>query len=590
MIGVYKNWDITIDNEVRYVFDTLLNTLGVSYIISSDYEELIKINPLVIINYGDKPLLPNTRDIIIVNIPCSKEFVSLRSILKSNLAKEESKNYLEEISTLENKFLGRILNKVIHLEEYLSSDEICFQKHIFSSQEEEEVAIIEISIDIIASTFHLLICQEQIFSLKRDFHEKRFSTYSMLYNYNLITKPLINIYIKLLQQIFLYCAKRKNQILIQKWYWPERENFAVCLTHDVDHIHKWKLWTRGIKEILAGGMKFKYQWIKNGILEVYNLLVYKNPYWDFDKIVKLEKQYGYLSSFYLLADNSTYKIKSKKLVNTIRKINEQGYEIGLHGSYNSCVSYDTLLSEKKIIEKILKHTVIGIRQHFLRFEPYITWQLYSKLGLKYDTSIGYPDQIGFRIGGGFPFYLYDIQQNKKLPTLELPLTIMDGTLFDYQKYSIDEAFNNVKIILETTKRYNGLAVLLWHHGVFDERYHPGWGKVYEMILDWLYNNNAYVCLGKDVTYWWEMRDSVRLIEERNEKDRREWKYVSNMPIKENFSFKLTNIMPEDINRIEMLNGIKFNIYPLSETECMLTTKQQSKEILIKVSKDLPEKK
>ncbi|MEW6620711.1 MAG: polysaccharide deacetylase family protein [bacterium] len=568
MIGIYKNWDSAIDNEITYVFEILLNTIGISYVVSSNHKELIKTNPLLIINYGDS--LPNCLEKtgIIVNIPCSQEFISLRSLFKSKLDKDKTQSYWQEIVTLENKFLSEILKKIT----YLDAENLCFDNDILSTRQQGNVTIIDIKIDIIASTFYLVTCQEQILSLKRDIHDRFLSSYSMLDK--LVETPIVSIYLTFLQQIFLYCAKRQKEVLVQKWYWPEGRISAVCLTHDVDDIQKWKLWEKGIREIIVGTLKCKYQWIQNGILEIYNCLRYEDPYWNFEKIVRLEKQYGYLSSFYLLADNSTYKIRNKKLKNIVKEISQQGFEIGLHASYDSYNRHNQVLCEKKRVEKISSYPINGIRGHYLRFNPEVTWQVYTEAGFEYDTTVGYADHEGFRTGCSFPLYLYHIKENKKLPLIELPLIIMDTTLFTYQKYSPDEALTNIKRLLEMAKNYNGLGIILWHQQGFNEKENPGRERIYEEILEWLSENKIYVRLCQDIIQWWKRREAVRIIKE----DRFEYRCISDILIERDFSFKLSNINLKNL----AIEGVKCDLHPLSETECMLITKEATKEFLIKV--------
>jgi hypothetical protein len=48
----------------------------------------------------------------------------------------------------------------------------------------------------------------------------------------------------------------------------------------------------------------------------------------------------------------------------------------------------------------------------------------------YDTTFGYNDLVGFRNGMCYPFRPYNLNTASEVNILEIPLALMDGTLFD----------------------------------------------------------------------------------------------------------------------------------------------------------------
>jgi hypothetical protein len=65
---------------------------------------------------------------------------------------------------------------------------------------------------------------------------------------------------------------------------------------------------------------------------------------------------------------------------------------------------------------------------------------------------------------------------------EVPLMVMDGTLFSYQRYSIEKAFSACESLLEEVQKFGGVFTVLWHNSFFDEDTYPGITKFYETLL------------------------------------------------------------------------------------------------------------
>ena len=139
--------------------------------------------------------------------------------------------------------------------------------------------------------------------------------------------------------------------------------------------------------------------------------------------------------------------------------------------------------EKERLGKVSGKAILGGRQHYLRWKTPDTWRIWEKAGLKYDTTMSFADYEGFRCGICFPYKPFDVLENRVLDIWELPLTVMDGSLFDYQNLTPEEGFQRIKELIETVKKYSGVFVLLWHNSSFDELRLPGWSRVCEKTLE-----------------------------------------------------------------------------------------------------------
>ena len=81
---------------------------------------------------------------------------------------------------------------------------------------------------------------------------------------------------------------------------------------------------------------------------------------------------------------------------------------------------------------------------------------------------------------------------------EIPLAVMDASLFDYQKLEIQQAKIVLRKMIDQVKMYNGIFVVLWHNSYLDEQLYTGITKFYIRILIYLIRNNGLALLPKSV--------------------------------------------------------------------------------------------
>ena len=121
-------------------------------------------------------------------------------------------------------------------------------------------------------------------------------------------------------------------------------------------------------------------------------------------------------------------IRSKTLSQRSVKIIDRGWEVGLHGGHTAYLNAQEMKIKKERLEKVTHQPVLGYRNHYLRFKVPDTWEYLSKAGFQYDTTLGYADCAGFRNGMCHPFRPFNLNTNHEIDILEIPLTVMDGSL------------------------------------------------------------------------------------------------------------------------------------------------------------------
>ena len=261
----------------------------------------------------------------------------------------------------------------------------------------------------------------------------------------------------------------------------------VAITHDVDRTVKtYQYFTHSLRHF----KKSEHQAIARQLQSIF----IRNTFWNFEDILDTENFYGVKSTFFFLNESirfnllkpsnwqlslGRYNISQKKIINTIKKIDNLGFEVGVQGSYNSYSNQELLNTEKSILENIVGHEIIGIRQHYLNLTDN-TWQLQKNAGFKYDSSLGFTDDIGYK----------DTRYNYFRPFdddfVVIPLVIMDGPFMSLN----DDKWEKFNTIVKETKEHNALLVLDWHTNNFNELEFPGYRSTFIEILQRLKNDGA----------------------------------------------------------------------------------------------------
>ncbi len=297
---------------------------------------------------------------------------------------------------------------------------------------------------------------------------------------------------------------RVSKFLVENGFeieYPEDKKFAVCLTHDIDAVHLSKLGAvyGAAKSLMQCQIKSAFKTLFSNINKNWN------PWWNFKDIIALEEKYGANSSFYFLTldeKDLDFNFNIEDLKYEIRYIIDNGWEVGLHGGHRAYNNLIEIKEKKQRLEKVLGKKVIGYRNHFLKFKVPDTWKLLSKAGFKYDTTFGYADMVGFRNGMCHPFKPFNLNTNKEIDILEIPLTIMDGMLFNYMKLDMEGAWKITKMLIDTVEKYNGVITILWHN-----TYMVGeMLKFYEKILKYCSEKEAWMTSGKEICKWWDERE------------------------------------------------------------------------------------
>ena len=276
-----------------------------------------------------------------------------------------------------------------------------------------------------------------------------------------------------------------------------RRPFVVALTHDVDSPWRWtRIGLRGaaarLKRDVFGARFGPAVREATGLATApLHRLRGTDPNWRFDEIVATERRLGASgSTFFVLAGHhdahdgaapGTYERLRPRLVETLL---DAEAEIGLHGSYTAANDADRLAEEKAALEA-LAGPVAGHRYHYLRADPHRNLGPLARLGFGYDTTLGFPDAVGFRAGIAHPFRPWDFDRDEPLDLVEIPLAAMDATLAEerFLGLAAKRAEPHLSRLLDWAAEHGGAFAILWHPDRFDPATSAGWDRLYSRVLE-----------------------------------------------------------------------------------------------------------
>jgi len=266
-------------------------------------------------------------------------------------------------------------------------------------------------------------------------------------------------------------------------------SFALCLTHDLDRPYK-------------GLQAPYYALVDRDLSHLSALSSGVNPWWQFDTIMEIEESLGVRSAVYVLQEESItekdphqwlqprywiehlgrYDLFDADILRALHELDDGGWEIGLHGSYDSPDDRALLAEQKTALEAALGHEVRGGRQHHLNMAD-DTWEHHDAIGLEYDASLGSSSEVGFQHG-------YRPKRPFDDDFLVFPLTVMDVALPDPGE-AFDRAWEECRRLLDEAEANDAVMTVLWHPRLFADEF-PGHNRLYHRLIEEALARGAWV--------------------------------------------------------------------------------------------------
>jgi hypothetical protein len=290
--------------------------------------------------------------------------------------------------------------------------------------------------------------------------------------------------------------------------YPGGERFLVALTHDVDLLGAGGL--RSALRKLAGGVVRRSPRSRlEGVAFLLDALAGRDPAFPLLELLSAEEGRG-STCFFLARQDDPHdgypRHYQPALAAALRQTKAAGLEIGLHASYRARDREGAIAEEAGLLDRPK-----GVRHHYLRSAPDRLAAELRKAGLRYDSSIGWPSLPGLRAGTPFPYRLWD-SERRGPGGWELPLVVMDGTLFEphYLGLDAEQAFARAISALEPIAKHGGAAALLWHPPSHHPRLSKGYAELYRRLLAWTDEQGGWAGTASATLDRWEERRSSAL--------------------------------------------------------------------------------
>lgn len=343
----------------------------------------------------------------------------------------------------------------------------------------ESSADSDLPFDPLAASFFLVSRYEEYFEEAKDARNRYPAEKSILYKYNLLNKPVVNIWANLLGEKI---KEKYPSIKIKQ------HQFRYLCTVDIDnaYAYKHKSFIRQIAASLKALFTGNISQIKERFEVAFNKK--KDPFDTYDYLDSVFKgNEKNVRFFALLGDYGTYdkniSYKNRHYKDILNHLSQK-YTLGLHPSYQSSKKKQPqkVEEEAKRFQSMTGKYPEGSRQHFLRLFFPRSYRRLLKAGIKKDYTMGYPSLPGFRAGICTPYYFYDLKKEEQTALKIIPFQIMDGTLRNYMHLSPEKAIETTNELMAEVKKIGGLFVSIWHNETVNDcgRW-KGYQKVFEKM-------------------------------------------------------------------------------------------------------------
>lgn len=362
---------------------------------------------------------------------------------------------------------------------------------LFNNRKKREIFEIKnktivINADFVAACFFMLSRWEERQGRGIDCHGRSCATQSVAYRCEFLELPLIDYY--------AYIVRNWIQITYTEWKPVNREPI-LHISHDIDWPFEHSSICNAVKSQLnVFTTKLCAKEVVKNVIQI--CLGLMSPYHDKNYqamyyLMDCSESLSIMSNFYIKADyNSTnmydfgYDPRQKYIARIIKDINDRGHNVGYHASYQAFECPDLMEREIRALTEANggKRPKIS-RAHYLRFDIEHSWAVSERLGMSEDSTLGYPEDAGFRAGTCIPFPVWHWDKEQEGTLIERPLIAMEGAFIENGDQELDMKQKMIKLYLlaERVGEVGGCLTLLWHNQCLTGKY-AEWSVHYPAIL------------------------------------------------------------------------------------------------------------
>ena len=351
------------------------------------------------------------------------------------------------------------------------------QESIFSTIADNKI---QINFDIVSSAWYLMSGFQELDNKNRDQYGRFKYEESIQKKLGIEDIPVVNYYFDILKEAIETISNSKLET---------KRDFTATITHDIDEVMSG--WKHRVRTQVT--KKHFLKAFKHGLFQPLKPFL---PWKNLIELSDFNSKNNVPSTFFLLPrnnkldniKNADYSLSNPYIQESITGIKNHGHEIGIHGSYKTHESKVELQNDIKA----LKDKVNGNRFHFLHYSIQESSEVIETNELKFDTTLGFQEEIGFRNSICTPFKLYNFKEKRPFNFIEIPLNIMDCSLefSNYMGLSPKESLEAIKKLTQEIKKFKGNICINWHNTYFSDYLKSDWKSVYKKIIVFLKEENC----------------------------------------------------------------------------------------------------
>jgi peptidoglycan/xylan/chitin deacetylase (PgdA/CDA1 family) len=302
--------------------------------------------------------------------------------------------------------------------------------------------------------------------------------------------------------------------------WPGGHRWAAALTHDLDVVSWWPAFTAlRLAELARKGQAARMLRVMGAAITS----VGRNVVWrGVREVLDIETHYAARSTWFVLcgtpslatarAGDLTYSPESKQTRRILDAIRAGGHEIGLHGSFATSEVPALFVEQRTRLASLVGQPPLGVRQHYLRMRPPGTYGDMAGAGFTFDSTAGYADRNGFRLGVADLLPAWSDADGKALALDEVPFTWMDRALSKYRGEEDPAAWvRDALALADRAREVEGLWVGIWHPNLTTALGYPGALHAYESLVAALVNRDPWMPTLSEAVAWRRARRAVRAV-------------------------------------------------------------------------------
>ncbi|MEY3416870.1 MAG: hypothetical protein RL711_79 [Bacteroidota bacterium] len=331
--------------------------------------------------------------------------------------------------------------------------------------------------DAFASSFYMVSRYEEYTALHKDKYHRYLAEESLCYTYNLLDKPMVNLYALEIKKIL--------ESFYPTFRFPElKYKYVPTFDIDVAYLYSNKGILRSTIAFAEDLVKLKFSNCLERILTA--LKVKQDPYDSYKKQIEISDKFNLHPLYFILlgdfgGNDKNIPHYNKNYSTLIKKLHEK-YEACFHPSFGSTRSDKQLALEKNRLEKITGSKTTKSRQFFNKLNLPTYYQRLVALGVTDDYSMGYHKHLGFRASICTPFPFFDLEQNQATTLMVHPFCIVDKCFKLHLRIRSSEVVYHSRLLKEAVKAVGGDFSVIFHNETLGtKKMWQNWRNIYHDI-------------------------------------------------------------------------------------------------------------